>query len=282
MTKAVFDTLQEKDSGWTASLQLEYALRREQTVLSRNRHTGPLVVQRPLYPEGDVCHTCILHPPGGVVGGDFLEIDVLAKEDSRVLLTTPGATKFYRSNGKKSVQKQRITVSDGAMLEWLPQDNILFPGADTKISTRVDLAPDAGFMGWEILCLGLPVNGERFSSGTLQATFSIHRSGKPLFLDRQRIENENDLDRTAGLRGFPVTASFVATHASEDMLPPLRSLANREEKALYGVTLLDDLLVVRYLGFSTFAAQALFTEVWHILRPEITGREACAPRIWAT
>jgi len=282
MTVAVTDMVSDSGKGWTACLELEYELRQERTVLTRNRHSGPLVVQRPLYPEEDVCHTCILHPPGGVVGGDYLEIDILAKQNSRTLLTTPGATKFYRSKEKKAVQEQRIKVDDAAVLEWFPQDNILFPGADAEISTRVDLAPEAIFMGWEILCLGLPVNRKRFTSGRVQTIFSIHRSGIPLFVDRLRIEKEKDLDRAAGLRGFPVVATFIATHALDNMLQPLRSLASREEKALYGVTLLDDLLVVRYLGFSTFAAQALFTEIWRVLRPEITGREACAPRIWAT
>ena len=273
---------QKTADGWTARLELEYAARQERTVLVRNRHQGPLVVQRPLYPEGEVCHTCILHPPGGVVGGDRLEIDILAGEKTAALLTTPGATKFYRSAGKKAVQEQHLTVSNGALLEWFPQDNILFPGADAIISTRVDLASTAQFMGWEIHCLGLPVNKERFTSGRLQTNLAIYRDSSPLLLDRFRVAEEKDLDRCAGLRGFPVIATFIATSGKEDMLPPLRDLTPREKEALYGVTLVDDLLVARYLGHSTFAAHGLFTEIWTLLRPKIAGRCACAPRIWAT
>ena len=126
------------DEGWHASLHLEYILRNDRTVLARNRHHGPLVVQRPLYPEGGVCHTYILHPPSGVVGGDRLEINILAKQDTATLITTPGATKFYRSTGKKAIQEQNIRVDDGAILEWFPQDNILFPGANVETSTTVD------------------------------------------------------------------------------------------------------------------------------------------------
>ncbi len=268
--------------GWTARLDLEYAARQDRTVLVRNRHRGPLVVQRPLYPEKEVCHTCILHPPGGVVGGDRLEIAVLAGAGANALLTTPGATKFYRSGGRRAVQNQHLHIDDGAVLEWFPQDNILFPGAEAVINTRIDLAHGARFMGWEILCLGLPVNGRRFAGGSLVTRLSLHRESRPLLLERLRIVEENDLDRCAGLRSFPVTATFIATNGTADMLSPLRELVTREEEALYGVTLVDEVLVARYLGHSTFAAHELFMDIWSILRPEITGRGACAPRIWAT
>jgi len=268
--------------GWKASLQLEYSHRPDRTVLSRNLHSGPLVVQRPLYPEGDVCHTCILHPPSGVVGGDLLEINILVKENTATLITTPGATKFYRSAGKKALQEQHIRVDDGAILEWFPQDSILFPGADAEINTKVELAATAQFIGWEILSLGMPVNGQIFNPGRLLTNFSIHRQNKPLFIDRLRVNSENDLNRSSGLRGFPVVATFVATGCTSRMLESLRKLVPHESDALYGVTLMNELLVARYLGYSTFAAHGLFTEIWKTLRPEIIEKDACPPRIWQT
>ena len=272
----------KQEPGWTARLELKFALRENRTVLADNRHLGPLVVQRPLYPEDGVCHTCILHPPGGVVGGDRLEIDACAEAGTATLITTPGATKFYRSAGKQAVQEQRLAVHDGALLEWFPQDNIFFPGADAEISTRVDLSPQAAFMGWEIMCLGLPVNGQRFTHSRLRASQAIYRHKTPLLLDRLRVDNEDDLDRPAGLRGFPVTATFFATGCNTEILGPIQALAPREKEALFAVTLMDDLLVARYLGHSTFAARDLFIEVWTLLRPHIAGRTACPPRIWAT
>ncbi|MCB2182603.1 MAG: urease accessory protein UreD [Desulfobulbaceae bacterium] len=268
--------------GWTARLELGYALRQERTALISNRHIGPLVVQRPLYPEGGVCHTSILHPPGGVVGGDHLEIDVQTNEGTSVLVTTPGATKFYRSAGEPAMQKQRLTADNGALLEWFPQENIFFPGANAEISTRIDLAPQAKCMAWEIICLGLPVNGERFTDSRLRSTLAIYRDRVPLLLDRLRVNSERDLDRPAGLRSFPVSATFIATCAATEMLEPVRNLSAPEKDALFAATLMDDLLVARYLGSSTFAARNLFTEIWSFLRPQIAGRKACLPRIWAT
>jgi len=267
---------------WKARLELEYTKKAQRTVLSKNVHIGPLAVQRPLYPEGEVCHSYILHPPGGVVGGDLLEIDVQAKSGVKILITTPGATKFYRSGGRTAVQDQRLLVKEGAVLEWFPQDTILFSGAEAEISTRVELESSAVFMGWEVTSLGLPAVGKRFDKGSLVATLSVSRDGVPLLLERLRVSGEQDLDSPAGLRSFPVTATFVSTGGSAEMLEPLRKLMVAEEKALYGVTLMDDLLVARYLGYSSFAARELFGELWRLLRPEVIGLDASPPRIWNT
>ncbi|MBL4901467.1 MAG: urease accessory protein UreD [Desulfocapsa sp.] len=271
-----------QSKGWNASLQLKYIQRRGRTVLARNIHSGPLVVQRPLYPEGGVCHTCILHPPGGVVGGDHLKMDILAEKKTSTLITTPGATKFYRSAGKTAVQEQHLCIEDGAMLEWLPQGNIIFPGANAEINTTIDLAAGAKFMGWEILCLGLPVNNQRFDHGKLFTSLVVRRQKIPLLIERLRVHEHQELSRCAGLRDFPIIATFIATDCTSETLSPLRSLTPHEKEALYGVTLMDGLLVVRYLGFSTFAAQGLFTHIWKLLRPKITKTNACPPRIWAT
>ena len=272
----------EHGTGWTGRLGLEYTQKKGRTILTGNSHSGPLMVQKPLYPEDDVCHTCILHPPGGVVGGDRLEIDVKVDRGASALITTPGATKFYRSSGKTAVQDQHLTVAAQGVLEWFPQENILFPGAKACIRTRIELAPTARFIGWEILCLGLPTNNELFSTGRADTTLALNRGTRPVFYDRLRVQNEEDLTGAAGLRGFPVSATFVATTDNKEAVESLRSLGCREEKALFGVTLMDGLLVGRYLGFSTFAARALFIAIWQQLRPHIGKRAACPPRIWAT
>ncbi len=273
-----------QSGGWTGHLELGYENNDHETILVRNRHQGPLVVQRPLYPEGnEVCHTCILHPPGGVVGGDILEIDVELGDSSSVCITTPGATKFYRSQGQLAVQKQLLRVADKACLEWLPQDAIVFPGARASLSTRIDLAPNATFMGWEILCLGLPVNREPFNSGVFHSRLSLYRDKKIVFLDQLRIKTRQDLMRSTGLRNYPVTSTFILTSGTVEHLELIRTIPAEEKHSLTAATLLHhDLLVIRYLGHSTFAAQDFFAYIWQILRPEIISRPACAPRIWAT
>ena len=268
--------------GWQARLHLDFALQGDRTLLVRNRHQGPLLVQRPLYPEEGVCHGCILHPPGGVVGGDRLEIDVRVGEGAAALLTTPGAAKFYRSAGATAVQEQRLRIRDQGRLEWFPQETILFPGARAVLETRVELEQGASFMGWEILCLGLPASRARFDAGSLAAGLRISRNGRPLLLERLGIDSSRDPDRPAGLRGLPVCATLVATDCAAHHLPPLRALAAGLKDGLAGVTLAGELLVVRYLGDSTMAARQLFQETWALLRPATCGRPPCPPRIWAT
>ena len=115
-------------SGWEASLELGFERRAERTVLAQRRQRGPLAVQRTFHPEGDTCHLYLLHPPGGVAGGDRLVIDTRLKPGARALVTTPGATKFYNSIGPEASQLQRFSIDEGC-LEWLPQENIFFPDA---------------------------------------------------------------------------------------------------------------------------------------------------------
>ncbi|MEO7558110.1 MAG: urease accessory protein UreD, partial [Gammaproteobacteria bacterium] len=141
--------------GWRAELSLRFARANGRTVLAARRHQGPLQIQRAFYPEpGGVCHAYILHPPGGVVAGDSLAIEVRVDERAQTLLTTPAAGKFYRSTGRSATARQVLIVSAGAELEWFPQENIVFQGARVAMTTRIDLAADGAFMGWEILCLG--------------------------------------------------------------------------------------------------------------------------------
>lgn len=272
----------EVSSGWQARLELEFAARPQQTILATNRHYGPLRLQRPLYPEGALCHGYILHPPGGIVGGDRLEIDIRVKSGAAALVTTPGATKFYRSAKARAVQTQHLRIETDASLEWLPQESIFFPGARAHTTTRVDLAAEAAFMGWEIMCLGLPANRQRFETGSFSAGLEINRDKKPLLHERLRVFEGADLDRVTGLRGFAVSATFVTTGVDGDMLGPLGEIRPPGSQMLSGLTLLDDLLVARYLGNATDAARAYFQALWAWLRPHILGREACVPRIWAT
>src|SRR6476620_11342443 len=125
---AVEQNLASERAGWEAALDLEFAARGARTILARRASIGPLVVQRPFYPEGDVAHVYLVHPPGGVVGGDQLRLNVLAREGAHALITTPAATKFYRSDGRVAHQRQEI-VADAASIEWLPQETIVFPDA---------------------------------------------------------------------------------------------------------------------------------------------------------
>ncbi|WP_245536625.1 urease accessory protein UreD [Thiothrix nivea] len=268
-------------SGWQAELSLGFACRGGKTVLAERRQRGPLAVQRPFYPEGDVCHAYVLHPPGGVVGGDALHLHFNVDAAAHALLTTPGATKFYRSAGMQAAQHQQFHISDGC-LEWLPQENIFFPSANALLSSEVHLHGTAQYLGWEIHCLGRPVIGETFAAGRALFKTALYRDGKPLLLDRLLIQGERDLQLAAGLRGNPVFATLLATPATPELLEQARSLCAEAGMGTAGATLFNGVLVVRYLGDSTAQAHRLFRSLWQAIRPLLTGRAATPPRIWNT
>ncbi len=251
-------------------------------MLARKRQLGPLTLQRPFYPEGPVCHLYLLHPPGGVVGGDSLDVAIDIGPGARALVTTPGATKFYRSAGADALVTQRLSVAAGAGLEWFPQEAILFPGARVRSRTEVALQADASFIGWELLSLGRPVIGERFDSGALHTGLCLSRDGRPLLTDRLRVTLPRHLDGPSGLRGRPVVGTFAATGCDADALQVAREAAGSPAGVLLGITLLDDLLVARCLSGTTEPVQRVFCTLWAALRPMLRGREACPPRIWAT
>jgi urease accessory protein len=271
----------DRTSGWQAGLRLGFRARSDRTVLAERRRFGPLAVQRPFYPEGNVCHVYLLHPPGGIVGGDRLDIEVTVDPGAHALVTTPGAAKFYRSAGPGAVQKQRIAIGDGGTLEWLPQENIFFPGARARLDTRIELQGGARFAYWEIQCLGRPVIDEGFDSGMIDSRLAVLRDQRPLVLERLRVTADNR-SRLSLMAGLPVGGTLLVSDAGEAEVEACRDLLLSDGANYTGVTLLDDILVVRYLGESTEQARRLFSAVWREVRPTTLGRAASAPRIWAT
>lgn len=275
----------ETAPGWQARLNLQYARRDGKTMLTERNHTGPLRVQKAFYPEGQsICHTIVLHPPGGIAGGDQLEIRVDAQPASQALLTTPGATKWYKSGGARATQRLHLEIGNAAMLEWFPQENIVFNEADAELNTVIDLAGNAQFLGWEILCLGRAASGERFAAGCVRQRIELWRSKHRLWLECATLRGDDDILTSAiGLRGATVTATLIAAshRIDKDLLTRCREVAAPLEGQA-GITAPPQLLLARYLGHSAEAAKHYFTALWGVLRPVLNGGSICAPRIWQT
>jgi urease accessory protein len=283
--------------GWEALLALRFSRDGLRTVLSERMHRGPLRVQRPFYPEGDAaCHVYILHPPGGVVGGDRLAVDVDVDPGAHALLTTPAATKLYRSAGARSIIQQTLRGADRALVEWLPQETIVFSGAVADVRTRVELSGSARFIGWELSCLGRPAAGERFDRGELGQRFELVRDGTLVYSERAHYRGGAPvLAAPWGLRGEPVVGTLLC--AGVDLggeLERLREILQQSVLAAAGgsmenaatscaaISCIGDLLVARYLGPSTEQGRAIFSDLWHATRPLVLDQRATSPRIWAT
>jgi urease accessory protein len=266
---------------WHAELELGYARVGESTRPVQRRHIGPLRVQKHLYAEGpEVCQHIIVHPPGGIAGGDRLNIDVSVGERAWAQLTSPGAAKWYRAAGP-AAQQIDLRVAAGATLEWLPQETIVFSGAQAELHTRIDLQGDARLFYWDMVALGRPASAERFDLGSFQAHLDVQRDDKPIWHERQRILGADGLlDSPIGLAGQPVFATLLATgEIDADLLDACRRLPCQGRGDL---SQLPGLIVARCLAHEALHARAWLIHLWRLLRPRLLGRPAVPPRIWNT
>jgi urease accessory protein len=271
---------------WAAKLSLNYESRGDKTVLARRQHTGPLIIQKPFYPEGSaVCHTIIVHPPGGIAAGDQLELEACLGEGAHALITTPGATRWYRSTGSVNAsQRIVLTVAPGAVLEWLPQETIYFNGTIAESALEIQLCGDAVFIACEIACLGRLAAGERFTHGKIARCLTLARDGKLMLVEQSRLEAGSLLlNSPIGLAGEPVYGALLVSGKSIDDGILKRACALSSSWPFNcGVTRVDDILIARYLGSSIEEGKQLLHSIWAELRFHVTGRIAATPRIWQT
>lgn len=269
---------------WKAELDLAFEAAGARTRLIRRRQFGPLAVQRPFYPEKDgTCHVYLLHPPGGVAGGDELALTFEVGAGARCVLTTPGAAKFYRSP-QKGLQRNVFNVEAGAVCEYLPQETILFDGANAGIETRVLLAGDAMFVGWDFMCLGRPAANERFNTGSLSQLVEVVRAGERIWYERFSLRGGSPLQHAAyAFAGQPVFGTMICSGPlQEGLAERVRDALGEPATTVFSVSQLDEIVVCRYLGQQAEEGKSLFTKAWGVLRSTLQAKAACSPRIWAT
>ncbi|MDC5838782.1 urease accessory protein UreD [Vibrio europaeus] len=276
------------EKGWKAMLSLLFRDRGDKTVIKDRQQKGPLAIQRPLYPEGKTCHTYLLHPPGGVVGGDTLQISARVEQGAHALVTTPGATKFYRSEKRYAHQKQILHVEGGGLLEWLPQENIFFPDAHARLDTEIHLDRDALFVGWEMHCFGRPALNEGFSSGHLVGKTEVYRDGRKILTEGLNIFGGDKSMIEKGLLNFSLAGTLYISVEKEDFFQLVQSLLSNiqqevgTEDLVIAATQIEELVVVRALGRWSEVILESFQQVWQQARQYWTGETPQPPRIWAT
>ena len=283
-------------NGWSASLNLRFEPRQvnsaTRTVMTERNHFGPLRILKPLYPEGDgSCHAVIVHPPGGIVAGDSLAVDLRVDSGAHALATTPGAQKWYRSTGAAASAITRLHVADDAHLEWMPQETMVFNGARARQTLEITLAPKALFFGWEMLCLGRITRGERFATGEFRQRIRLVRAdgGAPLWRESMCLSGNDPLmSSPLGFRGLPVAATaWIALPDTEsgvvtaDVLAAVRvELGDAPLAAASSPE--AGLIVIKAMGDAPEAVRNLLIGVWKKIRLQVFAREAILPRIWST
>jgi urease accessory protein len=273
---------------WHAQLDLNYRLEAARSV-ARHQHNGPLRILQSLYPEGDaICHNVLVHPPGGLVGGDTLDITVQVEPGAHGLITTPGATRFYRSAGELALQNTHIQVATGGRLEWLPTEAICYHQCLAENRVRFQLEPGAELIGWDVTAFGLPQANQPFAQGQ----FVQHLELPGVWLERGRIDARDTrlMGSPLGLAGHKCMASifFLAgskldKHRQAAALDVARLVIDSHSlRATAGATSPDgQVVVVRVLAPLVEPAMDLVKQVWAAWRAHFWALSAQKPRIWA-
>jgi urease accessory protein len=220
----------------------------------------------------------LINTGGGMAGGDQLNIDVALDADAQVVMTTQAAEKIYRSQGPETVVQTRISLGEGAHLDWLPQETILFSGARLTRSLEAEMAADATLLACESVYFGRVAMGELLDAGAFRDSWRIRRGGRLVFAENVRLEGLINLDlaQIAVANGARALATvLLVQHDAAKRLDEARAALEGANCAC-GVSALDGLLVARFLGAD--AAR---------LRADLAGflrniRGAALPRSWQT
>jgi len=273
---------------WRAELSLRFARWQEQTVLVERRHKGPLTVQKALYPEGPgVCHTVIIHPPGGIAGGDCLFLQIDLEPYSQAVITTPAATKWYKAAGKTSRQEVVIRLGKGATLDWLPQENLFFNAANAQSVFKLEIHPGASGIGWDMALLGRQAAGERWVTGSLRFLTEICKPDEtPLWIEQTSLRGGDPLlESLQGLSGYKAMGTLWASGdgCTSELAAELNSHLPLNTALRAGATSLPGgILLLRCLAAEVEDLRQCMAECWMRLRPIILGLPPQPLRLWAT
>ncbi len=258
------------------------------TVLIENRHSGPLLVQKAIYPEGArICHAVIIHPPGGIAGGDELTVEIDLEANSNAVVTTPAAAKWYKAPLQECRQQTAIRLAKGSTLDWLPQENIFYNATHAVSAFTLQIEPGATAIGWEMGLLGRQESGEQWLEGSLRFETSIERTGgQPLWVERLLLDASASLRKACqGLHGFNAFGTLWAIGSgctaavAEELAPDLPF----ETGLRAAVTWLpEEILLVRGLAHDVDRLRQMMMDCWMRLRPHVHGLPSHRLRLWAT
>lgn len=272
-------------AGWKGFLSFKFVADSGRTVIKDKKHFGPLVIQRPYYQEVDLPLVLILHPPGGIVGGDELQIEIGLSKKAKGMVSTPAATKFYRSNNRLATQSQFVILEEKAELEWLPQETLFFESSNADNVVRFQLHESCKLIAWDIVGLGRPESGDVYAKGQLKQRLEFILDGKKVFIDRlSLVPNSSLLASQAGFYQnslFATVLFYTSDLQSQSSL--LTLLQEQNWLTCVGVTKVSEgLIVMRALSSQLDDIKGDLYKAWVLARPLVIGRQALKPRIWNT
>jgi urease accessory protein len=267
---------------WNARLSIEYGKAQERSRIKKIEHEGPLVLQKSFYPDASgIVHNYILHPPGGLVGGDHLQLHVRVREGAAVLLTTPAAGKIYRSPEQPSSFRLQAELDEGCELLWLPQENIVYEGAIHRSALSWTVHPSSRLTAWDIQCLGRPGSGKVYDQGRLVTELRLQTTNRLMLMERQGMDGGSAmLQASWGLAGFTAFGSMLL-HWPDCHFRPEASGDHSADAIELGITQRDGWLLARARGSCPARIRERFLELLQEFHREHWGRAFTVPRIWA-
>ena len=278
---------------WLAHLELHFARQPAtdagtlpRSALVMNRHQGPLLVQKALYPEGPgVCHAVVLHPPAGVAAGDHLEIDVRVEQGAHALLTTPSATRWYKSGGVPALQQVRFAVAADATLEWLPEENLFYEHVKARQSTLIEAEAGASVIAWDAFMLGRTARGEHWHDGEVSLQTRLSVGGQLKYFEQGLFRGADlRMDGPAGLKGMRCGATLLAlgSGVNHALCEQIAEVLPYQPELMAGCSQIEaGLIMMRVLGREATSVRQLLHEIWTTIRPAVTGVAAKPLRLWA-
>lgn len=258
----------------SGEISASFAATGARTGVERVYEAGGLRLRFPNVARG--CEGVCINTGGGILGGDRALYNFTIGEGADVTLTTQAAEKVYRAQQGAAHVEVNLDVAQGAALEWLPQETILFEGASLQRRLNIDLAKGARLALVESVIFGRLAMGEESITGSLQDRWRIRREGRLVYADDFRLDGAMGalLDRPATGRGARAMATLLQISSdAEEALEPARATLE-EAGCEWGASAWDGLLCVRMVSPSPEKLRSAIVALLASWR----GRDA--PRVW--
>jgi urease accessory protein len=267
--------------------EISFARRHGATRLVHLYEHDPLRVLFPLPESGEPPQAAIVTTSGGLVAGDRLDVTVRLADGAAAHVTASAAEKIYRSLGATTEIRQSLTVGDGATLEFLPPETILFDGARLRRKTVVALAPKAAFLGGDIVIFGRRARGERFTHGLLHEVWEMERASRLVWGDAVHFDGNiaaivDDPACFAGAAGFATLILAVPASDLGDLVAGARATqsATSGEGVKGAISIVNGLLIARWLGFDALSMRRSYADLAGHLRAVVFNLSPRLPRLW--
>jgi urease accessory protein len=217
------------------------------------------------------------------VGGDRLAIEIKTSERALATISPTAAEKVYRSTGAACEIDVALQADNASWLEWLPQETILFNDSRMKRITRIEANGESRVFAGEMLVFGRIGRGERLTRGLVRECWEVRRDGHLTWADNLYLDGDiaATIAHPAGFDGATAaaTAIYVAPDAAK-RLDDAREALEDADGLKAGVTIVNGVLVARFIGRDARTLRGAFGKFWATFRHRVAELPASLPRLW--